>query len=96
MDVIKTDLSKLTKSDSLVKKNVVFVMPFINEVECNRALDILEARSAYSDAVIVAVHDTDRVGFISVANTVYRRTRSEYFGYLASDVFPSHAIVFKD
>ena len=46
------------------------------------------AGRAGADGVILCVHDTQREGFITIVNRVFRSTASDYFGYVAQDAFP--------
>jgi len=65
----------------------VLVLPYTDGELAGRAADVL-SRRALADGELVLVEDDLRLGFIQVANLVYARTRSEYFGYLAQDAFP--------
>lgn len=62
------------------------VMPFIEPESAKRSATQL-ARRAGIKGLLYAVYDDKRVGFITVANTVFRRSKAPYFGYTAQDAF---------
>jgi len=66
---------------------VVLVLPFIDRDLALRAEEVLRVRANHS-GLLVLVEDDERLGFIRVANFVYSRTASPFFGYLAQDAFP--------
>lgn len=67
----------------------IVVMPYINQAQAECAAHILETRANFEDALLLCVNDQDRHGFIEICNSIFAATDSDYFGYLASDVFPS-------
>ncbi len=66
---------------------VVLVLPFIDRDLAIQAEEILRLRASYP-GLLVLVEDDARLGFIRVANFVYSRTSSPFFGYLAQDAYP--------
>ncbi|HCU68921.1 MAG TPA: hypothetical protein DGF30_06785 [Desulfomicrobium sp.] len=79
--------SDLSAVAGLEHDKVVLVLPYIDrELTCKAELVL--KRRAMSDGLLVLVEDDVRLGFIRVANMVFARTSSQYFGYLAQDVFP--------
>lgn len=63
------------------------VMPSIDDAAATATARVLAER-ALADALVLVVHDESRQGFVSVLNTVARRSRSPWIGYVAQDAFP--------
>lgn len=73
--------------ESLVeRRDLVVVMPYIDEAAARRACTQL-ARRAACDGLLVAVEDRERKGYVHTANRIFRATRSELFGYVAQDAY---------
>lgn len=66
----------------------LIVIPFITVDEARRSATQL-ARRAGAKGRLLCVYDVKRVGFIAVANEVFRRSSAPQFGYLAQDAFGS-------
>lgn len=66
---------------------VICVLPYIHHDLAVRVEEVLRVRAKQS-GLLLLVDDTDRLGFMKVANLVYYLTRSPYFAYLAEDAFP--------
>jgi len=64
----------------------IMVMPFIDEAQARRATRLAASRAGVN-ALLLAVHDEDRQGFISTVNQAFGSTRSPWFGYMAQDAF---------
>lgn len=85
--------SVFVKSSEIVSREhfhhdmAVLVLPTIDHDAAVRVDDILRRR-AWADGLLVVVDDDLRLGFIKVANLVFARSHSKYFGYLAEDAFP--------
>ncbi len=79
--------SELAGVQNLGHERAVLVLPFLDRELAGRAADVLERRALH-DGVLVLVEDDLRLGFIRVANFVFGRSVSEYFGYLAQDAYP--------
>ncbi len=75
-------------NDLNFKSSVIYVMPYIDESQKEKACEILLHRASYANALLIAVNDISRKGFISITNSVFNSTESDLFGYIASDVFP--------
>jgi hypothetical protein len=69
-----------------VVQGAAFVMPFVDALSARRAARLLSDRSGAA-GTIIAVHDDARDGFVKVANVVFERTESLFFGYLAQDAY---------
>ena len=67
-------------------EGAIFVMPFTEAAQAQRAATLM-SRRAGAEGLIVAVHDDARDGFIALANRVFARSESPYFGYVAQDAF---------
>lgn len=77
------------RQDKKTSEDVILVMPYIDHAMAERCAEMLSRRAGMS-GLILAVQDTDRDGFIAVANRVFEKTESEYFGYVAQDAFPGN------
>jgi hypothetical protein len=62
------------------------VMPFIDPEQAKRSAAQL-AKRAGEAGLLYAVYDDKRVGFITVANEVYRRSTADRIAYTAQDAF---------
>jgi len=62
------------------------VMPFIEPGLAKRSARQL-ARRAGTAGLLYAVYDDKRLGFVAMANAVFRRSVSPWFGYAAQDAF---------
>lgn len=75
--------------DDIEQENkTIFVLPYVDKVSTEKTVTILLERSGVVDFDIICVHDSQRDGFVKIANAVYEKTQSDYFGYVASDAFP--------
>lgn len=45
------------------------------------------ARRAGTSGTLLLIHDTERVGFMAIANLAFRASHSPFFGYVAQDAF---------
>lgn len=61
-------------------------MPYIDRVAAERSSRQLAARAG-AGGLLLAIHDCDRQGFISIINQAYRRTKSASVAYVAQDAF---------
>lgn len=71
-----------------IEAKAIFVMPFIDLQQASKACDIFSKRANSNEAVLLAIQDTGRLGFVHIANEIFKLTKSELFGYFASDAFP--------
>jgi hypothetical protein len=69
------------------KASVILVMPATDLAQATKAASLMVQRAGVDDAVLLVVQDTDRHGFVSVANQCFQATQSDYFGYVAQDAF---------
>ncbi|MEO5377113.1 MAG: hypothetical protein H7832_04925 [Magnetococcus sp. DMHC-6] len=69
---------------------LIFVMPSLDLEMAGRCAGLLASRSG-ENGVILIVHDTLGEGFIQVCNRAFRRSRCEFFGYVAQDAYPGRA-----
>lgn len=65
---------------------VLMLMPCTDAAQGQRAATLAAARAG-TDGLILLVHDTERLGFVAVANAAMRHTRSPWLGYMAQDAF---------
>jgi len=70
----------------LVSAGPLMVMPCTDVAAARRAMALACSR-AKSDGLMVAVLDSDRMGFVALANQVFRLSQSPWFGYMAQDAF---------
>lgn len=66
----------------------IVAIPFIDGDLARRAAELMAKRAEVEDALLLAVHDQARAGFVNLVNEAFARTRSEFFGYAAQDAFP--------
>ena len=71
-----------------IEHKALFVMPFIDPPQASKAAKIFSERANSNDGVLLAVQDIGKLGYVHIANEVFRLTSSELFGYFASDAFP--------
>ncbi len=82
-----TKSSEFSDFEPVTHDEVVLVLPYIDHELAVKAEEILRVRASHS-GVMVLVDDDLRMGFIQVANFVYMRSKSPFFGYLAQDAYP--------
>lgn len=63
---------------------VLMVMPCVDAAQGQRSATLAAARAGV-DGLLLVVHDTQRVGFVAVANAALRQTQSPWVGYMAQD-----------
>jgi hypothetical protein len=85
LDVAFTRLEGLPETLGSADKPLI-VMPFIDVDAARRSAFQLAAR-AEVDGLLLCIQDAARIGFIAVANTVFRKSLSPQFGYVAQDAF---------
>lgn len=68
--------------------HTILVMPCTDEMQACQTAKLMASRSGVSDALLLAVVDEDREGFIATANHAFANTQSTYFGYVAQDAYP--------
>ena len=64
----------------------VMVLPYTDADMAQRAGQ-LAAQRAGAKGLVLAVHDTDRQGFVTTVNLAFAATRSPWLGYMAQDAF---------
>ncbi len=76
-------------TQQLVSSGALMVMPCTDEAQARRAMAMASARAGegMQQALLLAVHDARRQGFVSVVNQVFKHSRSPWFGYMAQDAF---------
>jgi hypothetical protein len=67
---------------------LIIVMPATDPDAADRSAQLMASRAGIAKGLILQVHDTDRAGFVAVANTVFCATTSRYLAYVAQDAFP--------
>jgi len=68
----------------------IMTMPFIDAAQAKRAVRLAATRAG-APALLLAVHDEARQGFIATVNQAFAATRSPWFGYMAQDAFAGRA-----
>jgi hypothetical protein len=86
--VLRVAFSTLSALPSLLGEGSepLVVMPFIEPALAKRSAAQL-ARRAGCSGLLLAVYDAERVGFVAVANRVFRASRAPLFAYVAQDAF---------
>ena len=87
MDSVFVEIDAIGQTTRFAHEQAVLVLPYIDEAQARRLEPVLRRR-ALCEGLLVLVHDTRRLGFIRVANLVFAKSTSKYFGYLAQDAFP--------
>ena len=64
----------------------VMVLPYTDAEMAQRAGQ-LAAQRAGAKGLVLAVHDTERQGFVATVNLAFAATRSPWLGYMAQDAF---------
>jgi hypothetical protein len=88
--VLRTIIAKSSDFPGIARmddENAVLVMPFIDKAQALKAREILCSRARHP-GLLVMVEDDLRLGFIMVANIIYCKSSSPFFGYLAQDAYP--------
>lgn len=83
--------SELLKSGrvptELLKVRVLAVMPATDLKMATRAARLMVQRAGIAEFDVLIVLDTAQLGFIQIANSVFKQTMSTYFIYTAQDAF---------
>ncbi len=79
--------SELSGVRGLTHDQVIFVLPFIDNDLAEKTADVLKRRALH-EGLLLLVEDDLHIGFIKVANMIFSRSESIYFGYLAQDAYP--------
>lgn len=74
-------------SAPLLSAESVLVMPYTCAESAKRSATLMARRSGVSDALLLAIEDVNKKGFVSVVNRAFSWTQSAYFGYVAQDAF---------
>lgn len=67
-------------------QDVLAILPYTDRALAERSARHAAARAG-AQGLILLVEDADRIGFIGVANHVFRKTSSRHAAYLAQDSF---------
>lgn len=87
MQSLFIDAAQLPQAQArLVSDGPIMVMPCTDRALAERAVALACSR-ARADGLVLAVMDTQRQGFVSVLNQVFRASRSPWLGYMAQDAF---------
>ncbi len=87
MESVFVDVADIDSTTRFSHHTVVMVLPYIDHKQVLRLEPVLRMR-ALQDGLLVLVYDSQRIGFIKIANLVFAKSTSKYFGYLAQDAFP--------
>lgn len=77
-----------TGHEHTLSASAILVMPCTDPTQASQAAQLMANRAGVNDALLLAVIDEERQGFIATANRVFARTQSTYFGYVAQDAYP--------
>ncbi|WP_243439929.1 hypothetical protein [Fundidesulfovibrio soli] len=88
LQTLSLKFSELEPGQRFQHDEAVLVLPFIDPRAAELSREVL-TRRALADGLLVLVEDDRRMGFVGVANALFARSESKYFGYLAEDAFPS-------
>jgi len=70
---------------------VVVMMPFTDTSMAKRSAQLLSTRAGAVQGLILCVHDDERIGFVAMANQIFRATRSPLVAYVAQDAYAGRA-----
>lgn len=73
--------------DSTSSASTILVMPCTDETQACQAAQLMASRAGITDALLLAILDEQRHGFIATANHAFAHTQSPYFGYVAQDAY---------
>jgi len=90
MEVRFVRAAELATLAPLECSGAIMTMPFIDAAQAKRAAHLAAARAG-APALLLAVHDEARQGFIATVNQAFAATRSSWFGYMAQDAFAGRA-----
>ncbi|MDH4480049.1 MAG: hypothetical protein QE283_09265 [Rhodoferax sp.] len=90
MEVRQVRLAELDSRTPIHCAGAIMVMPFTDVVQAMRAARLAGTRAG-APALLLAVHDEVRQGFIATVNQAFAATRSPWFGYMAQDAFAGRA-----
>jgi len=94
MEVRFVRATELTTLAPLECSGAVMVMPYTDTAQATRAARLAAKRAGAgvgAPALLLAVHDQARQGFIATVNQAFEATRSPWFGYMAQDAFAGRA-----
>jgi hypothetical protein len=66
---------------------VVVMMPFTDTQMAKRSAQLLSTRAGSVRGMVLCVHDDDRIGFVAMANRIFKATRSPWVAYVAQDAY---------
>ena len=73
-----------------IVEGVLVVMPFTQRDLAHKAAQLMATRAA-APGLVLAVHDTQQDGFVSIVNQAFAKSHSAYFAYVAQDAFAGRA-----
>ena len=73
-------------ASQLVTSGPLMVMPCTDVQQAEKAMNLACSRAS-ANGLMVAVLDTQRLGFVKLVNQVFRLSQSPFLGYLAQDAF---------
>lgn len=83
-----TELFSKDFSTLEAQSQIVLALPWTQAKQAEETLEILVSRAGLA-ADFVMVEDSQKHGPAALINTLFEKSRSRLFGYLAQDVFPS-------
>ncbi|WP_161781642.1 hypothetical protein [Desulfohalovibrio reitneri] len=87
LETVYLDVTDIGGETRFEHESTVLVLPHIDREQVDRLAPVLQRRALHP-GLLVLVDDTERIGFTKVANLIFAKSSSKYFGYLAQDVFP--------
>ena len=89
MEIFFTSATEIAAGSAKIDVNhheTVFVMPFTDLAMAKKS-SLLMSKRADASGLLVCVYDNLGEGFINIANQVFEKTSSTWFGYTAQDAF---------
>ena len=83
--ISSTDLKDYLQQAMKVE-GALMVMPFTNTSQAQQAAQLMASR-ADAPGMVLAIHDSSKVGFAAIVNAAFKVSQSPYFGYVAQDAY---------
>lgn len=85
MQIFFTSSSKI-HAINVPDQEVIFVMPFTDPKAAKKSSALLASRAG-NEGLLICIFDENSDGYINIANRVFEKTNSTWFGYVAQDAF---------
>jgi hypothetical protein len=90
MQIEYASARQLASLSPLQVEGTLVVMPFTNPDQARHASEMM-AKRADAKGCILNVLDDVGLGFVKTVNAVFKNSHSDFFAYVAQDIFPGRA-----